>query len=130
MSDELESLKKRVAELEAAKPAPIPPRPQYYAPPDHTAHMHVRLDSGISDDVVRSIVADNRGPQGPRSMIPEKKTVAPPVERGSGWRDPPPSPQQVPGISAIDAIAKGFADREKMEQLAQLADVASKLRGL
>ena len=35
-----------------------------------------------------------------------------------------------PGIDAIDAIAKGFADRERLEEFAKLMDVANKLKGL
>jgi hypothetical protein len=36
---------------------------------------------------------------------------------------------QPPGIAAIDAIAKGFADRERLAAIAEQMDVARKLRG-
>jgi hypothetical protein len=126
---EIEELRKRIEQLEAEKPKPIPPRPQYWAPPDYTKNFHVPIASVIDDRTVRDIARAGAA-AAPSSTIPEKKTIAPPVERGNGWRDVPAKPQRVPGIAAIDAIAKGFADREKTEQLAQLADVASKLRGL
>lgn len=136
MDEELEALKRRVAALEAEKaksvPEVLPPLPKFYAPRDMTENASsvvmpwmLEMARAVPTSLVRDIVNDFRG--GPATLRPlARQSEEPPPAVGGGTV--PLGPQ--PGIAAIDAIAKGFAEREKLEELAKLVDVANKLKGL
>ena len=98
MSEEIERLEKRIAELEA-KVNPEPKAP-FVAPPYQLRPLAEFLSGKPSAD-------------------------PPKAEAGTVPRD-----GKVPGQDLMDAIARGFADRERAEELAKLVDVANKLRGL
>ena len=131
----IEELEARIKELEAkVNPPPAPPPfvPKTpYQQRDYTEAASnvvmpwmLEMAKAVPTDLVRDIVNDFRA--GPATLRP----LVPPSE------EPPPAVATTvplgkqPGIDAIDAIAKGFADRERLEEFAKLVDVASKLKGL
>jgi hypothetical protein len=132
MSDEA----KRIAELEARLAAlegkVNPPTPAPFVP---APHFQYDPTAAMSPPIRRSGMERYRD-QTPEEALNEfrKMTTTPTLSPMVPPTDPPPARATtepigvVPGLAAIDAIAKGFADREKLEQLANLADVASKLR--
>ena len=127
MSDEhIKKLEARIAELEAkVNPEPKAPfvAPPYQAPDYTEAASSVTMPwmlemaKAVPTDLVRAIVNDFRG--GPAQLRPLK----PPSEE-------PPKDSKRPGQDLMDAIARGFAERERAEELAKLVDVANKLKGL
>jgi hypothetical protein len=132
MSEEMEALKRRVAELEAKldPPAPKPfvPQPRQHFDPTEGASSVVtpwmlEMARAVPTSLVRDIVNDFRGgPTVPKPLVPPG--------------DPPPpvattTPLGPPrDIKYVDAIALGFAERERREALAQQLDVERKLKGL
>jgi hypothetical protein len=133
MSDakRIEELEAKLAALEAKvnPPAKPPFVPKPYQQPDYTENATrvvmpwmLEMARAVPTSLIRDIVRDG----GPAQLRP----LAPPPS------DPPPAVATTvpigppPGVAAIDAIAKGFADREKAEELAKLLDVASKLKGV
>jgi hypothetical protein len=138
MDDEVEALKRRVAELEGKlnPPPPPPPIPRWYQPYDWTERM---------SPPIRRTEMERRGPRG--SDMEYRKFAHPvgelkPLAEWLAERQPAapaaesPKAQAVtvpigppPGIEAVDAIAKGFADRERLEELAKQIDIARKLLG-
>jgi hypothetical protein len=143
MDDEVEALKRRVAALEAEKAQKAQPEPaaRWHAPYDWTERM--------SPPVRRTGMERYRQDQTPEEALMEaRKNANPlgtlrPLAEWLAERQPaapvaePPKAQAVtvpigppPGIEAVDAIAKGFADRERLEELAKQIDIARKLKGL
>jgi hypothetical protein len=129
----VEDLEKRIAELEAKlEPPPpkapfVPPPRQHYDPTEGATNVvtpwMLEMARAVPTSLVRDIVKDfGRGPTQLKPMVPPGE---PPPAVASTVPIGPPA-----GIQHVDAIAKGFADREKLEELAKLMDVASKLRGL
>jgi hypothetical protein len=139
MSDELiKKLEARIVELEAkVNPPPAKPEPRWHAPYDWTERM---------SPPIRRTEMERRGPQGTdmeyrkfahpvgelkplAEWLAERQPAAPVVAA------PPPVATTVPigpprDIKAVDAIAAGFANREKLEELAKQIDIARKLKGL
>jgi hypothetical protein len=138
----IEDLEARIEQLEgqlAAKAkAEVPPAPskpwQHYDPTEAmsppirlTGRERYRTD--LTPEQMRNEYSKYANPvgrlmplaeflnKGPLPEPPKAEAVTAPVGK-------------VPGIDAIDAIAKAFADRERAEELAKLVDVASKLKGL
>jgi hypothetical protein len=135
---EIEELRARLAALEAKvnpePKAPFVPKPYQQRDLTEGASSVVtpwmrEMAQAVPTSLVRDIVNDFRG--GPAQLRPlaeflNKGPVAePPLAVATTV---PLGPQ--PGIAAVDAIAKGFADREKLEELAKLADIAAKLKDL
>jgi hypothetical protein len=136
---------KRIAELEAklaaleakVNPQPAKPEPRWHAPYDWTERM---------SPPIRRTEMERRGPQG--SDMEYRKFAHPlgelkPLAEWLAERQPAgpvaaPAPAKAvtvpigppPGIAAIDAIAAGFANREKLEELAKQIDIARKLLGM
>jgi hypothetical protein len=125
-------LEARIAELEAkvdppAKPPFVPPP---YQKPDYTENATkvvmpwmLEMARAVPTSLIRDIVKDfGSGPAQLRPLVP------PPS-------DPPPAvattvPLGPPrDIKYVDAIALGFAERERREALAQQLDVERKLKG-
>jgi hypothetical protein len=141
MSDEvIKKLEARIAELEAKvnpePKAPFVPKP--YQQPDYTEGASSVVTDWMRDmaravptSVVRDIVNDFRG--GPAQLQPLSEFL----NKGRPVAEPPkaeaptvPVDSKRPGQDLADAIAIGFANREKAEELAKLVDVANKLKGL
>jgi hypothetical protein len=137
MSEEIKKLEARIAELEGKlgiepPPAPKPFVSKPYQPPDYTEN---------ASPPIRLTERERAGPmmslEDSAKMRSSVGTLRPLAEFLNGGRpDEPPKAApvatttplgKVPGIDAIDAIAKAFADREKLEELAKLVDVATKL---
>jgi hypothetical protein len=138
MSDELiKKLEARIVELEAkVNPPPAKPEPRWHAPYDWTERM---------SPPIRRTEMERRGPQGTdmeyrkfahpvgelkplAEWLAERQPAAPVVAA------PPPVATTVPigpprDIKAVDAVAAGFARREKLEELAKQIDIARKLKG-
>jgi hypothetical protein len=75
--------------------------------------------AAVPTDLIRAIVADNRrGVSEPSGWLPPEK-VDPEKQRGSGWVTPPGLEGSVPGVKWVDEIAKGFDQRERMEEKAK-----------
>jgi hypothetical protein len=143
MSDEvIKKLEARIAELEAKvnPPAAAPEAPRKpYQPPDYTAQFSpgVKLtgrERYRTDQTPEQALNDARKERNPVGRL---MPLAQFLNKGQPLPDPPPAvgggtipTGKVPGIDHIDRIAKGFADRERAEELAKLVDVASKLKGL
>jgi hypothetical protein len=72
----------------------------------------------VGDDLVRSVVEDNRGSRAPSSP-------AEPVKRGTGWSDPVPLKPQ-PGIDIIDAMVDQQDALDKAELEARLRRLSGK----
>ena len=138
MSDEhIKKLEARIAELEAKvnPPPPAPSKPwqsidltaQMAVPVKLTGHETYRDQSLAEANMEYS---KDRNPVGTLRPLAEflsgKPSADPPKAEGGGTVPT----GQAPGIALIDAIAKGFADRERAEELAKLVDVANKLKGL
>jgi hypothetical protein len=142
----VEDLEKRIeqleAQLEAAKPKPEPPpfvpKPHQHWDPTQAMSPPVRL-TGREVYKKQSIEEANmeyskdKNPVGTLMPLAEWLKQHPPAE------PTPPSPNvgvtipvdsKRPGQDLADAIAQGFANREKAEELAKLIDVANKLKGL
>jgi hypothetical protein len=129
---ELDDLKKRLAVLEAkleieppppAKPF-VPPPPRPYYDPTEAMSPPIRISEWERRNSPKQSAEEFR-----KSLYPQQlPTVAPadPVPPAVGVTVPIGPP---PGIAAIDAIAKGFADRERAEAIANQMDVARKLMG-
>ena len=143
MSDEvIKKLEARIKELEEkVNPHPaVPPTPskpyQRYDPTEQlsppvrlTGREQYRTD--LTPEQALNDARKARNPVG--QMMP----LAQFLNKGQPLPDPPPAvgggtipTGKVPGIDHIDRIAKGFADRERAEELAKLVDVANKLKGL
>jgi hypothetical protein len=129
---EIEELRARVAELEAklnppAKP-PFVPTPFQRFDPTEAMSPPIRLTGREQYKEQSREEALNEFRK--EMTLPTLRPLVPPPA------DPPPPAAttvplgQVPGVAAIDAIAKSFADREKLEELAKLVDVARRLKGL
>jgi hypothetical protein len=126
-------LEARIVELEAklnppAKPPFVPPP---YQKPDYTEAATkvvmpwmLEMARAVPTSLIRDIVKDfGSGPAQLRPLVPPSADPPPAVATTVPLGPPP-------GIAAIDAIAKGFADREKIEELAKQIDIARKLKGL
>jgi hypothetical protein len=129
---------KRIAELEAklaaleAKvdpPAKPPFVPKPYQPPDYTENATkvvmpwmLEMARAVPTSLIRDIVRDG-GPAQLRPLVPPSADPPPAVATTVPLGPPP-------GIAAIDAIAKGFEDRERAEAIANQMDIARKLKGL
>jgi hypothetical protein len=140
MSDEvIKKLEARIKELEEkVNPHPaVPPTPskpyQRYDPTEQlsppvrlTGREQYRTD--LTPEEALNDARKERNPVG--QMRPLAEFLS-----GKPSADPPPAqavtvpvgPQR--DIGAIDAIARGFAEREKLEAIANQLDVARKLRG-
>ena len=140
---ELDDLRKRLEALEAKlnpPPAPgVPPRPKFYAPHDPTEALSppVRL-TGREVYKKQSIEEANmeyskdKNPVGTLMPLAEWLKQHPPAE-------PTPPPPNVsgtvpvdskrPGQDLADAIAIGFANRERLAAIAEQLEIARKLRG-
>src|SRR5262245_28666531 len=106
MTDELEELKQRVAELEkAAKPPePFVPGPRYQFDPTEGMSMPAsamrEMMKAVPDAVMRAISDDARRPNPVTGGAPQPTQ---PVQRGTGWARPIPV-EPPPGIKIIDAM--------------------------
>jgi hypothetical protein len=128
---EIEELRARLAALEAKvnpePKAPFVPKPYQQRDPTEGASSVVtpwmrEMAQAVPTSLVRDIVNDFRGgPAQLRPLAPQNEEPPPTVATTV-----PIGPQR--DIAAIDAIAKGFADRERAEELAKLVDVAAKLK--
>jgi hypothetical protein len=142
MSEELEALKRRVAELEAKlgieqPPAPkpfVPPPPRPYYDPTEAMSPPIRL-TGREVYKKQSLAEANAEF---RQAINPVGTLRPLAEFLSGGPSADPAPAAVAttvplgpprDIKYVDAIALGFAERERREALAQQLDVERKLKG-
>jgi hypothetical protein len=89
---------------------------------------HLKMQSVVSDDLMRSIVSDFRsGPAAPSSAIPPERAehqVA--VKRGTGWQDQ--IPLRPPEGSAIIDRLMDAQDRIDRAELAQKLSRAGLLR--
>jgi hypothetical protein len=136
---EIEELRARLAALEAKvnpePKAPFVPKPYQRRDPTEGASSVVtpwmrEMAQAVPTSVVRDIVNDFRG--GPAQLRPlaEFLNKGPVAEPPKAEAVTVPIDSKRPGQDLADAIAIGFANREKAEELAKLVDVANKLRGL
>jgi hypothetical protein len=125
-------LEARIAELEAKVDPPAKPPfvPKPYQKPDYTENATkvvmpwmLEMARAVPTSLIREIVKDfGSGPAQLRPLVPPSA-------------DPPPAvattvPLGPPrDIKYVDAIALGFAERERREALAQQLDVERKLKG-
>ena len=117
----VEDLEKRIeqleAQLEAAKPKPEPPpfvpKPHQHWDPTQAMSPPVRLTG-------REVYKKQSIEEANMEYSKDKNPVAATI----------PVDSKRPGQDLADAIAQGFANREKAEELAKLIDVANKLKGL
>jgi hypothetical protein len=133
MSDEMEALKRRIEELEAKvnPPAskPFVPQPrQHYDPTEGATNVvtpwMLEMARAVPTSLVRDIVNDFRGgPTVPKPLVPPSEEPAPAqattVPLGLS-----------PHVKYVDAVALGFAERERAEAIAHQLDIARKLKGL
>jgi hypothetical protein len=127
-TNELAALKARIEELErkAKPPEPFKPDPNWQRY-DPTANMSMPLNAlqamvnAVPDSMVRGIVRDNQGPQGPSSagIVPSSQQLTSVHPGGgsntTGWREATPlSPP--PGIRYVDAIVEADTARQRAEK--------------
>jgi hypothetical protein len=131
MSEELEALKRRVAELEAK----LDPKPQ--APFVRVPMPRYDFTEAASPPI-RLTGREQYKQQSPEEALNEfrKEMTLPTLRPLVPPSEQPPAPVATtipigkqPGIDVIDAIALGFAERERREALAQQLDVERKLKG-
>jgi hypothetical protein len=114
-TDELARLKARVEELERANKPPKPFAPEPWQRYDPTAGMSMPASAlaamvdAVPDSMVRGIVRDNQGPQGPSSagIVPSSQQLTGVHPGGgsntTGWREATPL-RPPPGIRMVDAL--------------------------
>jgi hypothetical protein len=77
------------------------------------ASVVAEMTAAVPDGLVADIVRGNRhNPSQPTSPVPQAPSA--PVERGTGWIEERPH-GPAPGLRQIDAIAEGFAERDRQE---------------
>ena len=133
----IEDLEKRIAELESKlSPKPEAPEVPKWTPPsiDHTAHFAPMIKpTHHAPREGQSLAEANAEFRSATRGVGELTSLAEFLNKGPL---PEPAPAEAvtvpigppPGTKYVDAIAKGFADRERAEELAKLVDVANKLR--
>jgi hypothetical protein len=112
-ADELAALKARIEELERANKPPKPFTERPWQRHDPTANMTMPVSAmlemarAVPTEMVRGIVRDNQGPQGPSSagIVPSSQqlTSVRPAGGGTGWQNPAPL-SNPPGIRMVDAL--------------------------
>jgi hypothetical protein len=141
----IEDLEARIEQLEAqleAKAAPpaapeVPKKPWQPYDPTEAMSPPVRLtgrEQYRTDLTPEQALNDAQKERTRSTMMP----LAQFLNKGQPLPEPPPAvgggtiPRdgKVPGQDAIDRIARGFAEREKLEALANQADTLRKLKGL
>ena len=140
MSEELEALKARIEELERRlnPPAPAPEAPRKpFQMPDYTEQMTPRIKPTYQEPREGQTLAEaNMEFRKYANPVGTPMPLAQFLNQGRPLPEPEPAQavtvpvsNKQPGIDAVDAIAQGFADRQRLEELAQHVDALRKLAG-
>jgi hypothetical protein len=130
MTAELEALKKRVEELEAAKKPPEPFVPEPWQPIDYTANFGtpanavLDLINAVPDSLVRALVSDARRPNPVTGFKPQPTQQQ--QQRGSGWVDERPI-EPPPGIEHCDRLMDVQDALDRAEVVGRIANAAAAL---